>query len=54
LQYACLHCHNGSQATVKDLDELSEMASGYHTRPTPTPEPSPTAEPELTPTPEPS
>jgi hypothetical protein len=54
LQYACLHCHNGSQATVKDLNELSEMASGYHTRPTPTPEPSPTAEPESTPTPEPS
>ncbi len=49
LDYACKHCHNGEFAGEKDLDELSEMAAGYHIPPQPTPEPTP-APPEATPT----
>ena len=54
LPYACGQCHNGEKATIKDLDTLSNMASGYHTPPTPTPEPTviPTPESAVTPTPE--
>lgn len=50
LQYACMQCHNDQIASVKEMDELADMASGYHTPPTPTPEP--TATPEVVATPE--
>ncbi len=43
LNYACNHCH-GPFATVKDAQQLGEMASGYHTPP----EPAPIAVPEPT------
>lgn len=48
LQYACQHCHNGSFFSSRDLDELAEIADGYHDPipPTPTPEPESTATPE--------
>ena len=51
LTYACLQCHNGTKAAEKDMDTLTEMATGYHTPPTPTPvpPPEPTATPEPTP-----
>lgn len=54
LTYACLQCHNGQKATEKDTETLREMATGYHTRPVPTPTPEPTLEPtpEATATPE--
>lgn len=52
LTYACMHCHNGQLASEKDMDTLSEMARGYHTPATPTPEPTATPEVEATPTPE--
>ncbi len=50
LTYACMHCHNGQRASEKDLETLSDMATGYHTPPLPTPEP--TLEPSLETTPE--
>ncbi len=48
LQYACQHCHNSQNGSVRDLTELSETAQGYHDPipPTPTPLPEPTATPE--------
>jgi hypothetical protein len=46
LEYACMHCHNGEDKSERSLDELAAVASGYHDRPTPTPEPSLTPEPE--------
>jgi hypothetical protein len=48
LQYACQHCHNGSDFSEKSLEELSAIADGYHDPipPTPTPAPEPTATPE--------
>lgn len=54
LSYACMQCHNGDQASVKDLETLANMAAGYHTPPlpTPTPVPTPTPEPAASPTPE--
>jgi hypothetical protein len=51
LSYACQHCHNGELYSEQDLEELSEMATGYHDAPTPTPIPQPTATPEPTPEP---
>ncbi len=51
LTYACQHCHNGGFASVKEMPELTAVAQGYHTPPTPTPEPSPTPEPAPEPTP---
>lgn len=44
LDYACNHCH-GSYASDKSLQELSDMANGYHTPLQPTPTPMPTEEP---------
>ena len=54
LFYACMQCHNGDQASVKDSETLANMAAGYHTPPLPTPTPQPTATPEpaASPTPE--
>ena len=54
LSYACQHCHNGEFYSERSLEELAAVANGYHTPPTPTPEP--TIEPvegEVTPTPTP-
>jgi len=51
LTYACKHCHNGEVGQDRDLEELAEMADGYHTPPQPTPEPA-LVPPEETPTPE--
>jgi len=50
LPYTCGHCHNDAFATAKTLEELQGRAEGYHTPPTPTPEPTiePTAGPEET------
>lgn len=53
LAYACQHCHNGGFASVKEVAELTAVAQGYHTPPTPTPIPEPTMEPTPEPTPEP-
>jgi len=49
LTYACKQCHNGTNAAEKEMDVLTEMATGYHTPPTPTPEPPPEPTPEPTP-----
>ncbi len=54
LSYACMQCHNGIQAGVKDPEVLADMAAGYHTPQTPTPEPTATPEPAETPTATPS
>jgi hypothetical protein len=54
LSYACMQCHNGQQASVKDAETLADMAAGYHTPQTPTPEPTATPEPAETPTATPS
>jgi hypothetical protein len=51
LAYACQHCHNGEVAAVKELDVLAAMAEGYHTPPTPTPEPTVEPGPAVTGTP---
>lgn len=51
LAYACQQCHNGEFGSERTLDELAEMAQGYHQLPTPTPEPLPTPTVEPTPTP---
>jgi hypothetical protein len=50
LSYACGQCHNGELASEKELETLQDMAEGYHTRATATPEPSPTPEAPATPT----
>ena len=50
LNYACNHCH-GNFATAKDMQELADMAKGYHTPPEPTPTPLPEPTPEETETP---
>ncbi|HNB50869.1 MAG TPA: multiheme c-type cytochrome [Anaerolineales bacterium] len=50
LNYACNNCH-GVFATAKDMQELADMAEGYHTRPEPTATPSPELTPEATVTP---
>jgi hypothetical protein len=52
LQYVCGQCHNDQYADRMALTTLTEAASGYHDRPTPTPEPVPLVDPEMTPTPE--
>lgn len=44
LTYACKQCHNGQYGADRDLEELSQMAHGYHN-------PQPTATPTLEPTP---
>jgi hypothetical protein len=45
LTYACKQCHNDQFAVDRDLEELAEMARGYHN-----PLPTATATPAATPT----
>lgn len=51
LDYACRQCHNGEYASERDNETLADMADGYHTPPTPTPEPTLEPTQEVTPTP---
>ena len=46
LEYACGHCHNDEYATIKPIEQLAGAAAGYHSPPTPTPEPTALPEPE--------
>lgn len=52
LTYACQQCHNGQFGVERPLEELADMAQGYHSpvpTPTATPEPTPEETPSGTP-----